>query len=203
MPVLPWPVVNRFPNEKSSKQFTIVTFLAGLCIRRIRTIMRSLLIGAALVFVANAAHANVVIAIDKSKQQMSVSVDGQTRYHWSVSTARAGYVTPNGTYHPEFLARRWFSHKYYGSPMPHSIFFHGGFAIHGSYEISHLGRAASHGCIRLHPDHAAVLFALVKQEGNANTEIVVTGSDPAARYVAARRPYYYPWFSHRGFYGRF
>jgi len=150
------------------------------------------------------ARANVVIAIDKSKQRMSVRVDGEDRHTWPISTARAGYITPNGTYHPEFLARRWFSHKYYGSPMPHSIFFHGGFAIHGSYEISHLGRAASHGCIRLHPDHAAVLFALVKQEGNANTEIVVTGADPAARHVAgARRPYYYPWAFHRGFYGRF
>ena len=171
--------------------------------------MRSLLIGAALVFVANAAHANVVIAIDKSKQQMSVSVDGQARYHWAVSTARAGYVTPNGTYHPEFLARRWFSRKYYGSPMPHSIFFHGGFAIHGSYETARLGHAASHGCIRLHPQHAAALFALVQEHGNANTEIVVTGSDPPAGHtVHARRPYYYgagyyPGYFYRGFYGRF
>jgi hypothetical protein len=79
-----------------------------------------------------------------------------------------------------------------------------GICDHGSYEISHLGRAASHGCIRLHPDHAAVLFALVKQEGNANTEIVVTGSDPVARHIAGgRRNYYFPWFAHRGFYGRF
>jgi lipoprotein-anchoring transpeptidase ErfK/SrfK len=153
---------------------------------------------------AGDARANVVIAIDKTQQRMSVSVDGEDRYTWPISTARAGYVTPNGSYHPELLARRWFSRKYYGSPMPHSIFFHGGFAIHGSYEISHLGRAASHGCIRLHPDHAAVLFALVKQEGNANTEIVVTGSDPVARHIAGgRRNYYFPWFAHRGFYGRF
>ena len=74
-----------------------------------------------------------------------------------------GYRTPNGTYRPQRLARKWFSRKYDWSPMPYSIFFDGGYAIHGSYEISHLGRPASHGCIRLHPENAAVLFALVKE----------------------------------------
>ena len=73
-----------------------------------------------------------------------------------------GYRTPNGTYKPQRLARKWFSRKYDWSPMPYSIFFDGGYAIHGSYEISHLGRPASHGCVRLHPDNAALLFALVK-----------------------------------------
>ena len=170
--------------------------------------MRRLLLAVTIASTATvSAHANVVIAIDKSHQQMSVSVDGQDRYHWPVSTARAGYHTPNGTYHPELLARRWFSHKYYGSPMPHSIFFHGGFAIHGSYETGRLGRAASHGCIRLHPAHAATLFALVQEQGNANTEIVVTGSDPPAPIASPqRRPYpyyYYPGYFYRGFYGRF
>ena len=58
--------------------------------------------------------------------------------------------------------------------MPHSIFFSGGYAIHGSYEISRLGRPASHGCIRLHPSNAATLFALV-QADMGDTRIVVTG----------------------------
>jgi len=121
-----------------------------------------LLVFAFACIATGSARADVIITIDKSHQRMSVSIDGEDRYNWPVSTARAGYVTPNGTYRPEFLARRWFSHKYYDSPMPHSIFFHGGFAIHGSYEISRLGRAASHGCVRLHPEHAAVLFGLVQ-----------------------------------------
>ena len=89
------------------------------------------------------AFANVVVTIDKSTQRMSVAVDGAPRYSFAVSTGRAGYGTPNGTYRPERLARTWFSKKYYNSPMPHSIFFHGGFAIHGSYEISRLGGPAS------------------------------------------------------------
>ena len=90
------------------------------------------------------ARADVVVTVDKTAQRLSLDVDGAHRYGWPVSTARWGYRTPNGTYRPERLARKWFSRKYDWSPMPWSIFFDGGYAIHGSYEISHLGRSASH-----------------------------------------------------------
>jgi lipoprotein-anchoring transpeptidase ErfK/SrfK len=131
---------------------------------------------AALVFaiaLTTRASAAIVVDIDRAVQRMAVSVDGVPRYNWRVSTARRGYITPPGTYHPEMLARHWFSRKYYNSPMPHSIFFYGGFAIHGSYEISHLGHPASHGCVRLDPGNAAVLFGLVQREGVAETTIVI------------------------------
>ena len=119
------------------------------------------------------AEASVVVNIDRSSQRMSVTVDGMPRYNWRVSTARAGYVTPPGTYHPQMLARRWYSKKYYNSPMPHSIFFYGGFAIHGTYEIARLGGPASHGCVRLDPSNAATLFNLVQREGMGATTIVI------------------------------
>ena len=124
------------------------------------------------------ANASVVVHVDKNHQRMSVEVDGEPRYEFAVSTGRAGYGTPNGTYHPQRLERTWFSKEYYDSPMPYSIFFNRGFAIHGSYEIRHLGGPASHGCIRLHPSNAAKLFSLVKEEGMGNTTIVVSGSNP-------------------------
>jgi hypothetical protein len=136
------------------------------------------------------ARADVVVTVDKTAQRLSVEVDGVHRYDWPVSTARWGYRTPNGTYRPERLARKWFSRKYDWSPMPWSIFFDGGYAIHGSYEISHLGRPASHGCIRLHPNNAKILFELVRQHMH-DTRIVVTGEGPpAARRsgVSTRRP---------------
>jgi lipoprotein-anchoring transpeptidase ErfK/SrfK len=132
-----------------------------------------------------AAQAGIVVTVDKSAQQLTVSVDGLTRYQWPVSTARHGYRTPNGRYRPQWLARKWFSTLYDGSPMPFSIFFNRGYAIHGSYEISRLGRPASHGCIRLHPKNAAVLFALVRANMQ-DTEIVVTGGGPAAATRRAR-----------------
>lgn len=119
------------------------------------------------------AAAAVVVAIDRSSQSMDVSVDGMPRYHWRVSTARRGYITPPGTYRPQMMARRWFSRLYYNSPMPHSIFFHGGYAIHGTYDIAQLGGPASHGCVRLDPENAATLYELVEREGMAHTSIVV------------------------------
>ena len=152
--------------------------------------MRRLAVPFVLAFLAGTmpAFANVVVTIDKSTQRMSVAVDGATRYSFAVSTGRAGYGTPNGSYRPERLARTWFSKKYYNSPMPHSIFFHGGFAIHGSYEISRLGGPASHGCVRLHPSNAATLYALVQKEGAGNTRIVITGSAPAESHYAHAQP---------------
>jgi L,D-transpeptidase catalytic domain len=133
------------------------------------------------------AEAAVLITVDKSAQRLSVAVNGVERYEWPVSTARRGYRTPNGTYRPQRLERKWFSREYDWSPMPYSIFFAGGYAIHGSYEISRIGSPASHGCIRLHPDNAAILFKLV-QQNMGDTSIVVTGEPPAASRVFAARP---------------
>ena len=57
--------------------------------------------------------------------------------------------------------------------MPWSVFFHGGYAIHGTYETRNLGQPVSHGCVRLRPEHAATFFAMVKEAGRGNTSIVV------------------------------
>ena len=119
------------------------------------------------------AQAGVLVHIDKSSQRMSVSVDGSARYTWPVSTGRSGYGTPSGVFHPQMMARRWYSKKYYNSPMPHSIFFYYGFAIHGTNDLGRLGGPASHGCVRLHPSHAAALYALVERNGRGNTRIEI------------------------------
>ena len=128
----------------------------------------------ALVFVVAPAQAGVVVHIDKSSQRMSVSIDGSPRYMWPVSTGRRGYGTPSGVFRPQMMARRWYSRKYYNSPMPHSIFFYYGYAIHGTNELRRLGGPASHGCVRLHPSHAATLYALVERNGRANTRIEIS-----------------------------
>ncbi len=120
------------------------------------------------------AEAGVTAKISLSAQRMDVYVDGRPRYSWPVSTARRGYRTPTGTFKPQSLAVYHRSTIYSGSPMPHSIFFHGGYAIHGSYETKYLGRPASHGCVRLHPNNAAQLFSLVRQYGSGNTVIKIS-----------------------------
>lgn len=130
---------------------------------------------------ASAANAAVRIRIDLSTQRMHVE-SAQGDFTWPVSTARAGYVTPRGTFAPIGMQRMHYSRKYDNAPMPHSIFFHGGYAIHGSYATRALGRPASHGCVRLAPANAAKLFSLVKAEG---ATISITGEPPrAVRYAS-------------------
>ncbi len=136
--------------------------------------MRSLAL-AALVFVlaTTGASAGIIARIDISDQTMTVMENGNVLYSWSVSTARKGYRTPRGTYRPIRMHKMWYSHKYHMSPMPYSIFFHGGFAIHGTDAVKYLGRPASHGCIRLHPSNAKTLYNLVQSRGAQNTRIVL------------------------------
>lgn len=122
---------------------------------------------------ADRAKAAILVQIDRSAQRMEVIIDGAPRYSWTISTGRRSLPTPAGTYHPQSMAQRWFSRKYHNSPMPHSIFFHGGIAIHGTYETAYLGHPVSHGCVRLQPGNAAVLFDLVRQQGMGATTIVV------------------------------
>jgi lipoprotein-anchoring transpeptidase ErfK/SrfK len=119
------------------------------------------------------ARADLRAEIDLSDQRLRVYVDGVHRYTWLTSTARRGYRTPVGSYRPIRLERSWYSRKYDWAPMPYSVFFYGGYAIHGTTEIRNLGRPVSHGCVRLHPNNASILFDLVRRYGSANTRIVV------------------------------
>ncbi len=112
--------------------------------------------------------------IDISTQTMEVWVDGWRRYTWPISSARKGYRTPTGNFQPYRMHRRYFSRKYDNAPMPYAIFFNGGYAIHGTSDLRRLGRPASHGCVRLHPQNAATFFALVSEVGRVNTDIVIT-----------------------------
>ena len=118
---------------------------------------------------------------------MTVSRDGQFLYRWPVSTGGQGYNTPSGTFTPFRMSLNHHSQEYDNAPMPHSIFFtRTGDAIHGTYEQRYLGRPASHGCVRLSPQHAAVLWGLVKKEKMANTKVVLSGHIPGSTPALAR-----------------
>jgi lipoprotein-anchoring transpeptidase ErfK/SrfK len=118
--------------------------------------------------------ADLEARIDVSTQTMTVRKHGMVLYTWRVSTARRGYITPRGVYRPQRLHRMWYSRKYDMSPMPYSVFFRGGYAIHGTNAVRRLGRPASHGCVRLKTANAARFYAMVREAGPANTRIVVT-----------------------------
>jgi lipoprotein-anchoring transpeptidase ErfK/SrfK len=118
--------------------------------------------------------ASLVANVNVSTQTMTVVRHGRVIHTWKVSTARRGYITPRGTWRPKRMHRMWRSRKYDMSPMPYSVFYHGGYAIHGTNYVKNLGRPASHGCVRLATPNAAKFYALVKQIGPGNTRIVVS-----------------------------
>jgi lipoprotein-anchoring transpeptidase ErfK/SrfK len=115
----------------------------------------------------------VLARIDLSAQTMQIYVGDRLVNVFPVSTGRAGYATPPGDYRPQWLAAMWRSRKYNFAPMPWSVFFYGGYAIHGTTEVRNLGNPASHGCVRLHPENAKIFFQLVQKSGRENTTITI------------------------------
>ena len=144
-----------------------------------RVIMKTILAAAAasllLQFSPVAAQAATLVAnISIGKQTMTVTENGFVKYRWKVSTARNGYVTPTGSWSAKWLSRDHRSRKYDNAPMPFAVFFNGGYAVHATFDLKRLGRPASHGCVRLHPDNAAQFFSLARQAGLANTRVIIT-----------------------------
>jgi lipoprotein-anchoring transpeptidase ErfK/SrfK len=138
-----------------------------------RTVFRILAVSLLGLLPMIASAAPLVAKIDISSQTMTVIHNGQVAYRWPVSTARAGKWTPRGSWSAKWLSRHHRSSLYDNAPMPYSIFFNGNYAIHGTNQISRLGSPASAGCVRLHPDHAAVLFRMTQNVGKRNMQVVI------------------------------
>ncbi|MGA8957294.1 MAG: L,D-transpeptidase, partial [Pseudolabrys sp.] len=135
----------------------------------------------AVLVLGEAARADLLIQIDKSIQRMTVTVDGKQLYDWPVSSGGRGYDTPSGSFKPFRMEIDHRSDEWDDAPMPYSIFFTKiGHAIHGTYEQRNLGRAVSHGCVRLSVKNAATLWELVKRQKMANTTVVLGGAIPGA-----------------------
>ncbi len=145
----------------------------------------------------------ILINIDKSQQEMTVFVDGIEKYTWPVSTGKRGYSTPSGTYTASSMNEIWYSKQWDNAPMPHAIFYmKDGHAIHGTLEERNLGKPASHGCVRISRANATALYALVKEKGLKNTQVVLSGTTPGGEAQVATQPAYprygeadgAPWF---------
>lgn len=131
-------------------------------------------LAALMLILPQAALADRIVArVSISTQTMHVYRDGMLIHEWPVSTARPGKVTPTGEWTAQWLSRNHRSRRYNNTPMPYAIFYSGHYAIHATYETHRLGRPASAGCVRLHPDNARLLFAMVQEEGTDNMRVVV------------------------------
>jgi lipoprotein-anchoring transpeptidase ErfK/SrfK len=137
------------------------------------TLLTRVLALVVLMAAATRANAHVEINIDLSSQTMTVHSGSGETYVWPISSGKAGHATPRGVFRPRAMYVMVHSAKYDNAPMPHSIFFHGQYAIHGTTAVGNLGRPASHGCVRISPANAATLFAMVQKQG---ADIRIVGS---------------------------
>ena len=129
----------------------------------------------------------LVLNTDLAAQRLTVIESGKVKHVWPISSGRAGYATKTGTFQPQWASKMWHSRQYEFAPMPHAVFFHRGTAFHGTSAVGLLGRPASHGCVRLAPANAAMLFKLVHKHGYAQTKVVVhNGSRGKAPAIAAK-----------------
>ena len=75
--------------------------------------------------------------------------------------------------------------------MPYCMFFHTGFALHGSYEVP--GYNASHGCVRLYKEDAKWLneefVELPAFENDKGTTVIVQTSQEDAGLESVTREY--------------
>ena len=165
-PQVAQPMPERFDCESAGMSWNDTTNVCGEQSQRSATQPKG----------ANPVASTILINIDKTKQQMTVFLDGVESYNWPVSTGKAGYSTPSGTFTATSMNEIWYSKEWDNAPMPHAIFFmKDGHAIHGSYEVKNLGKPASHGCVRISPENAATLYALVEKTGLKNTQVVLAG----------------------------
>jgi lipoprotein-anchoring transpeptidase ErfK/SrfK len=77
----------------------------------------------AVLALGQAAHADLLIQVDKSAQRMTVTVDGKQLYDWPVSTGGGDYDTPSGSFKPFRMEIDHRSDEWDDAPMPYSIFF--------------------------------------------------------------------------------
>jgi len=130
-------------------------------------------VAAVLLMVSPAmAGSDIKVVVSKSTQTMRVVKDGATIYTWPVSTGARDRWTPNGTFKVQSFSKHHRSSRYNNAPMPHSIFFNGNIAAHGTFQENLLGQRASKGCVRLSRDNARTLYELVEKNRSGTVFVI-------------------------------
>ncbi|MDI3387695.1 L,D-transpeptidase family protein [Streptomyces sp. B-S-A8] len=114
-----------------------------------------------------------VTCVDLNRQILWVQKGGKLVFApVPIRSGKNGYETRRG-WHKIYLKRaRHFSTIYNNAPMPHSQFFSGGQALHGTY--SDLFKSGSHGCVNMYAADAKRLFKLLK----VGDRVYVWGTKP-------------------------
>ena len=158
--------------EVDRKLFTYVSLQNELFKPSIEDLVPSLLLDDSFLYQNYPEPLTPVIALIRiGDQKLQLYERGRFLSEWDISSARAGKITPRGSWTAKWLSKNHKSSIYDGAEMPFSVFFDGDYAIHGTRQINRLGEPASAGCIRLHPDNAKIFFDLAMLYGVENTLI--------------------------------
>jgi lipoprotein-anchoring transpeptidase ErfK/SrfK len=120
--------------------------------------------------------------VNLTEQQMYLYENGNIVGTYKVSSGDRKHKTPimdrrfGGRMYLKYTSKKFPGGNYMGlGNMPYVVFIKGGYAIHGTTpgSFKKLGKVASHGCIRLHPDNAKIFYDLIKKYGASNTWITV------------------------------
>lgn len=100
------------------------------------------------------------ILIDLSEQHL-IAWEGDQPYHAvTVSTGKAETPTPTGIFaiQSKHEVARMRGADYDVSDVPFTMYYSGGYGIHGAYWHNNFGTPVSHGCTNVAVDHAEILF---------------------------------------------
>lgn len=100
------------------------------------------------------------IEINLSKQTLYAYRSNQIINAFLVSTGTSRYATVTGIYkiYAKYPACTMTGPNYHLTDVPYSMFFHKGYAIHGTYWHSNFGTPMSHGCVNMRTEEAAWIY---------------------------------------------
>ena len=131
---------------------------------------------------------NLRLVADLSDKRLKMFEADTLVWQYPISDGKDGYATPRGNYSVRHMIwnPRWtpppnseWAKKYTPKPPGHpanpmrvvKIFFREpDYYIHGTYETGKLGNAASHGCLRMDPDHVAEVARYMMVHGGQPRE---------------------------------
>lgn len=143
---------------------------------------RVLLVTLTCLLWTSAAFADLRLEVDLSERQLHAVVDGEVLESFAVAVGKEKNPTPQGTFKirkviwnpswkpPDAKWARGKTAKPPGHPenpmkRVKMFFKEPDYYIHGTGEKDSLGKAESHGCIRMHPEDVTRLAQLVMEHG--------------------------------------
>ena len=101
------------------------------------------------------------IDVDLTHQRVTAYEGNRPVFQATVSTGLPNTPTVVGQFHiyQKLLAADMAGPGYYLPGVPYTMYFHGGYALHGTYWHNNFGQPMSHGCVNLRTGDAEWLFS--------------------------------------------